>query len=94
MPITEIGEEACSFLCASARAFVVVIGDVADHLQGMLVQWQQPISLHRYGAAGNRVGVEHANDFGPRQMDRARIANPPLLISDSEGRLCCRRHRS
>ena len=38
--ITEIGEEACSFLGLSAGAFVVVISDVADHLQGMLVERQ------------------------------------------------------
>jgi hypothetical protein len=70
---------ACSFLRVSAGAFVVVIGDIADHLQGMLVEWQQPISLHRYGAAGNRVGVEHASNFRPRHMDRARYREPAAV---------------
>jgi hypothetical protein len=45
--MTEIGEEACSFLRVSARALVVVIGDVANHMKGMLVKRQQPIPLHR-----------------------------------------------
>jgi len=36
--ITEIGEEACLFRRVSARALIVVIGDVADQLQGMLVE--------------------------------------------------------
>jgi hypothetical protein len=31
--ITEIGEEACSFLGVSSGALVVVIREVADHLQ-------------------------------------------------------------
>jgi hypothetical protein len=44
--IIEVGEKACSSLCTSARAFVVVIGDVADYLQGVLIQRQQPVSLH------------------------------------------------
>ena len=39
MAMTEIGEEACSFLCASARAFVVVISNVADYLQGVSKLW-------------------------------------------------------
>jgi len=77
--MTEIGEEACSFFGVSAGALVVVVGDVADHLQGMLVERQQPISLHRYGAAGNRVGVEHASDFWPRHMDRARYREPAAV---------------
>jgi hypothetical protein len=38
--ITEISEQACSFVGASACALVVVIGDVPDHLQGMLVERQ------------------------------------------------------
>ena len=38
--ITEIGKEACPFLGGSAGAFVVVVGDVPDHLQGMLVERQ------------------------------------------------------
>ena len=46
MAMTEIGEEACSFLCISARAFVVVISDVTDYLQGILIQRQQSVSLH------------------------------------------------
>jgi hypothetical protein len=41
-----VGEEACSFLCTSTRAFVVVIGNVADYLQGVRLQRQQSISLH------------------------------------------------
>ena len=77
--MAEIGEEACSFLGVSARALVVVIGDVADHLQGVLVERQQPIPLHRYGAAGNRVGVEHTSDLGPRHMDRARYREPAAV---------------
>src|SRR5438128_310163 len=52
MAITEIGEEARAFLGASRRPLVVVIGDLADHLQCMLVERQQPVFLHRYGAAG------------------------------------------
>ena len=58
---------------------VVVIGDVADHLQGVLVERQQPIPLHRYGAAGNRVGVEHASDLWPRHIDRARYREPAAV---------------
>ena len=77
--MTEIGEEACSFLGVSARALVVVICDVADHLQGMLVERQWPFLLHRYGATGNRVGVEHASDFWPRHMDRARYSEPAAV---------------
>jgi hypothetical protein len=38
--IAEIGEEACPFRRVSARAIVIVIRDIADHLQGMLVQRQ------------------------------------------------------
>ena len=37
MAMTEIDEKACSFFCASARAFVVVISNVADYLQGVLI---------------------------------------------------------
>ena len=79
MAITEIRKEACSFLGLSARAFVVVIGDVTDYLQGVLVERQQPVFLHRYGAAGNRVGVEHTSDFGLRQMDCARHREPAAV---------------
>jgi hypothetical protein len=46
VPIIEVSKEARSFLCASACAFVVVIGDVADYLQRVLIQRQQPVSLH------------------------------------------------
>ena len=35
----------------------------------MLVKPQQPIPLHQCSAAGDRVGMEHTSDFGPRQMD-------------------------
>ena len=77
--MTKIGEEACSFFGVAARALVVVKGDVADHLQGVLVERQQPIPLHRYGAAGNRVGVEHTSDLGPRHMDRARYREPAAV---------------
>ena len=38
--ITEIGEQACAFLGVSPRALIVVIGDIADHLQRMLVERQ------------------------------------------------------
>ena len=61
--IAEIGEEARAFLRASPRALVVMIGDIADHLQRMLVERQQSVSLHRHGAAGDRVGVEHADQL-------------------------------
>jgi hypothetical protein len=37
MTMTEIGEEACSFLGVSAHAFIVVISNVADYLQGVLI---------------------------------------------------------
>jgi len=38
--IAEIGEEADALLGVSCRALVVMIRDVADHLQGMLVERQ------------------------------------------------------
>ena len=33
----------------------------------------------RYGAAGNRVSVEHAGDFRPRPMERARYREPAAV---------------
>ena len=70
--ITEIGEQARAFLGVSPGAFVVVIGNVADHLQRMLVERQQPVLLHRHGAAGDRVGVDHADQLRAGHVHRAR----------------------
>ena len=72
-------------LGVSARTLVVVIGDVADHLEGMLIGRQHPVPLHRHGAPGNRMGVEHASNFRPRRMHRARHREPAAVISASEG---------
>jgi len=52
----------------SRRTLVIVIGDVADHLQRMLVERQQPVLLHRHGAAGDRVRMEHTTQFWPGYM--------------------------
>src|SRR5438445_5192055 len=68
MAITEIGEETRAFLGAPPRLLVVMIGDIADHLQRMLVERQQPILLRRHSAAGNRVGVKHTSHFRPKSV--------------------------
>jgi hypothetical protein len=70
VPIAEIGEQARALVGVSPRAFVVVIGDIADHLQRMLVERQQPVLLHRHGAAGDRVRVQHASQLRPSHMYR------------------------
>ena len=57
--ITEIGEQARTLLGVSPRALIVVIGNVADHLQRMLIERQQSILLHRHGAAGDSMRVDH-----------------------------------
>jgi hypothetical protein len=72
LAVTKIGEEASSFFWVSAGALVIVVSDVDDYLQRMLVEREQPVPLHRYGTAGNRVGVEHVSDSRPRHVHRAR----------------------
>jgi hypothetical protein len=69
--VTEIGEEAGAFIGVSPCALIVVVGDIADDLQRMLVERQQPVLLHRHGAACDRVGVEDARHFQPGPMHGA-----------------------
>ena len=71
MAITKIGEETPAFLGAPPRPLVVMIADIADHLQRMLVERQQPVLLHRHSAAGNRVGVKHTSHFRPGETHSA-----------------------
>ena len=83
--ITKIGEEAGTFLGVSRRAFAVVISDIADHLQCMLIERQQSVLLHRHGAAGDRVRVEHATTAGRAMWMALGIAKPPLFTGASDG---------
>ena len=79
MPITEIGEQACTLLGVSPSALVVVIGNVADHLERVLIDWQQSMLLHRHGAAGDGVRVNHTPSSGRAKWIALGIAKPPPL---------------
>jgi hypothetical protein len=69
--VAEIGQEAGALVGMSPGALIVVIGNVADHLQRILVDRQQSRLLHRHRAAGDRVGMDDAGDFRARPVDRA-----------------------
>jgi hypothetical protein len=67
--------------CRTRISALAARATVTNHLQGMLVERQQLVPLHRHGATGNRMGAEHASDSGRALCPALGIANPPLLIS-------------
>ena len=85
--IAKIPEEAFEFRGVPPSAFVVVIGDIGDHLQRMLVERQQTVLLHRLPRSRQRYECgSHSLPLRPAPCAQRWVSqNPPLLSSASEG---------
>jgi len=78
--IGQVSNNTLTLIKVRRNAFIAVIAGVSDDCQGMLGQGQKPIPLRGNASARGRMGVDGANNFRIRHVNRAMNRKPLSLI--------------